>query len=173
MGCCSPPNRSPSRHCRHWMASKLAEVVLACCPQGSAWCARSRRGGGRRSVRCCRRCRHRCPRPAAEREFDGRQIGLLGRIHRLPIIFQDASGVAGVRVPVPKRPIEAAHARAQVICQRSQPLLIRSRLQPRAELADPHWRDVVLFDISPELMPDAWQVCRIGGIAEPGLRGDR
>ena len=108
----------------------------------------------------------------------------LGRIHRLPIIGQDAAGVARVGIPRPIGPADPLLARLQVVraVAIEIPLQIGDHLgipglvagggQFAAEFTQQHRRDAGAGEIAPVFVPHARQVVGIAGVAEIGLRED-
>ena len=117
--------------------------------------------------------------------FDGREVAHLRLVHGVPVVVQDAPGVARVGVPRPEGPARPLLSRRQVgraVVVEVAAKIRGDRFQPRrilrvhqlgAELADPHGRDAFLVDVAPHLVELGGQVRREVGALEPGLLVDR
>lgn len=60
------------------------------------------------------------------------QLLLFVAIDRQPIVHQNTAGISRVRVPAPKRPVDAARPFAQVVYQAAEPLPVLLCLQTGA-----------------------------------------
>ena len=108
----------------------------------------------------------------------------LGRIHRLPIVGQDAAGVARVRIPRPIGPADPLLARLQVVRAIAVqiplqivdhlgiPGPIARRRQSAPEFPEQNGRGARAREIAPIFVPHGRQVVGIARVAEIGLRED-